>query len=515
MFSTFNSVQSFLIYFRNSVSNIIPPTFTYNFPTLDPSLVLYYPLDSSANPSNGFQTANFASQLPVYDASLAGSSMISYAPSNTITSFGDLSLNNTMGSQLVPQTVSGNYVVSNTSFALNISGGFSISLWFSCSGQLNQMGTMLSLPYNKSFNGIEIDISGTNMIYIGWNPPPGPIDLLTTVGKSAMIGTSPIFTGSISGTTLTVTVVRGGKISLNMTITGTNINAGTKITAFGTGRGGTGTYIVSVSKTVASTTITGKLSAGAYGVRLLYSAYMGPVIQIKAGTGGTAIDYYADTSGNLGTAYLGTGTSLTTNLGVETAYVTKWYDQTGNMNDGTAVNTPVYNTSMKTVDFATGFFSIPTYAYPYGNSAYTFIYTPNNQTVAEQCIYSGGVAAGGNIVQAIINFASNNMLYFNGWFGNSMYITGSGTFLNGTKIADRYNGTTSTGRSLYFDNLQQTVTITGSTARNQSFSPNWLGRTPDGETDNTNYTGTLQFFYWAPTELTENDLTQLCNTPTN
>jgi hypothetical protein len=168
MFSTFNSVQSFLIYFRNRVSGLAP-TFIYNFPALDPSLVLYYPLDSSANVGGGFQTANFASKLPVFDASLAGSSMITYALNNSVTSFGDLSLNNTMGAQLVAQTVSGNYVVSNTTFAPNISGGFSISLWFSCSGQLNKTGTLISLPYQITGNGIQIDISGTNMIYTGWN----------------------------------------------------------------------------------------------------------------------------------------------------------------------------------------------------------------------------------------------------------------------------------------------------------------------------------------------------------
>ena len=165
-FSTFNSIQSFLMYVRASVGNLA--TFTYNFPALDPSLVLYYPMDSSANVGGGFKTANFASRLPVYDASLAGSAMITYALNNSVTSFGDLSLNNTMGSQLVAQTASGNYVVSNTTFAPNISGGFSISLWFSCSGQLNKRGTLISLPPSVGVNGLQIDISGPNMIYSGY-----------------------------------------------------------------------------------------------------------------------------------------------------------------------------------------------------------------------------------------------------------------------------------------------------------------------------------------------------------
>ena len=165
-FSTFNSIQSFLMYVRARVSDL---AYVYNFPALDPSLVLYYPLDSSANVGGGVKTANFASRLPVFDASMAGSSMITYAPNNSVTSFGDLSLNNTMGAQLVARTVSGNFVVANNTFAPNISGGFSISLWFSCSGQLNKRGTLISLPPSVGANGLQIDVSGTNMIYSGWN----------------------------------------------------------------------------------------------------------------------------------------------------------------------------------------------------------------------------------------------------------------------------------------------------------------------------------------------------------
>jgi hypothetical protein len=64
-------------------------------------------------------------------------------------------------------------------------------------------------------------------------------------------------TGSISGTTLTVTAVGSGTLQVGMTISGTGVTAGTKITAFGTGTGGTGTYTVSASQTASSTTITG------------------------------------------------------------------------------------------------------------------------------------------------------------------------------------------------------------------------------------------------------------------
>jgi hypothetical protein len=61
-------------------------------------------------------------------------------------------------------------------------------------------------------------------------------------------------TGSIATTTLTVTAVTG-TIYLGMTISGTGVTVGTTITAYGTGSGGTGTYTVSASQTVSSTTI--------------------------------------------------------------------------------------------------------------------------------------------------------------------------------------------------------------------------------------------------------------------
>jgi subtilase family serine protease len=68
-----------------------------------------------------------------------------------------------------------------------------------------------------------------------------------------------IFTGSISGTTLTVTAVAGGYAYSGETISGTGIAAGTKISANQTGAGGTGKYTVSISQTVASTTIDGSI----------------------------------------------------------------------------------------------------------------------------------------------------------------------------------------------------------------------------------------------------------------
>jgi hypothetical protein len=63
------------------------------------------------------------------------------------------------------------------------------------------------------------------------------------------------FTGSITGSTLTITNVLLGALSVGATLLGTGIVPGTAITAFGTGTGGVGTYTISPAQTLASMTI--------------------------------------------------------------------------------------------------------------------------------------------------------------------------------------------------------------------------------------------------------------------
>jgi hypothetical protein len=64
------------------------------------------------------------------------------------------------------------------------------------------------------------------------------------------------FTGSMSGTTLTVTaLLQGSPLIVGMYVDGTSVTDGTYITAFNTGNGGTGTYTINQSVTAASTTL--------------------------------------------------------------------------------------------------------------------------------------------------------------------------------------------------------------------------------------------------------------------
>lgn len=70
------------------------------------------------------------------------------------------------------------------------------------------------------------------------------------------VNTLAVVTASIAGTVMTVTAVTSGTLGVGDTLTGTGVTAGTTITSLGTGTGGTGTYNVSASQTVSSTTVT-------------------------------------------------------------------------------------------------------------------------------------------------------------------------------------------------------------------------------------------------------------------
>ena len=87
----------------------------------------------------------------------------------------------------------------------------------------------------------------------------GSTDLLF---QRSRINSQAVVTGSISGSTLTVSAVTSGTLYVGQTISGTGVTAGTTITALGTGTGGTGTYTVSAAQTVASTAITAGDPAG-------------------------------------------------------------------------------------------------------------------------------------------------------------------------------------------------------------------------------------------------------------
>jgi hypothetical protein len=87
---------------------------------------------------------------------------------------------------------------------------------------------------------------------------PTQSNILTAL-RSFLLGILPsgnaTFTGSIAGTTLTVTAVAQGAINYGDAVIGEGVKPDTVITAFGTGAGGIGTYTVSLSQTLAARTL--------------------------------------------------------------------------------------------------------------------------------------------------------------------------------------------------------------------------------------------------------------------
>ncbi len=83
---------------------------------------------------------------------------------------------------------------------------------------------------------------------------PGVLDAYATENNTDTVSGATI-TAAIAGTTMTVSAVSSGVIAAGQMVVGTGVAAGTLVTGFGTGTGGTGTYVVSISQTVSSTSM--------------------------------------------------------------------------------------------------------------------------------------------------------------------------------------------------------------------------------------------------------------------
>jgi hypothetical protein len=121
--------------------------------------------------------------------------------------------------------------------------------------------------------------------------------------------------------------VTSGALRVGQTITGAGVAAGTVITALGTGTGGTGTYAVNNSQTVASGTLTG--SGGLMTVTAIIAGILavGQVIQGAGITAGNTITALGTGTGGTGTYFVSIGdTAPSTNITVAGAGVVVTFD---------------------------------------------------------------------------------------------------------------------------------------------------------------------------------------------
>jgi len=132
---------------------------------------------------------------------------------------------------------------------------------------------------------------------------------------------SAVFTGSISGTTLTVTAITNGTIAAGQSLFGVGVTSETVITALGTGTGGIGTYTINLSQTIASrqmnsTTVGARVTGSITGTTLTVSAvasgtlFVGQTIQGTGVTALTIITALGTGSGGVGTYTVSTSQTV-------------------------------------------------------------------------------------------------------------------------------------------------------------------------------------------------------------
>jgi len=144
---------------------------------------------------------------------------------------------------------------------------------------------------NTSAGIVGITDNGTNVYIVD-----GPNRYTWRVSNPA----SAEFIGSISGTTLTVTLMKNGVIAAGQQLLGFGVSSGTIITGLGTGTGGTGTYVLNQSHTLTSqqfnsTAVAAQVTGSISGTVLTVTAvangilYPGQTIQGPGVTPGTII----------------------------------------------------------------------------------------------------------------------------------------------------------------------------------------------------------------------------------
>ena len=282
------------------------------------------------------------------------------------------------------------------------------------------------------------------------------------------------FTGSISTTTLTVTSVLSGTIAVGQAIFGENIAQNTIITALGTGTGGTGTYTVSNSQTVASTTINSTAAPASFsgliaGTTLIVTAVtsgtlqIGQTIEADGITNGTIITAFGTGSGGVGTYTVSASqdlnydakftASITTTVMTVTA-VDEGVIANGDYVYGSTVSVDTLISSLGTGTGGTGTYNIN-----------------NSQTVGSSTIFSAPVAA-----EVTASIAANTMTV-------SAVSSGTlsvGQLIKGTNVLDNTVitalGTGTGGNGTYIVNVSQTVastTIRALTVARPFYSLNW------------------------------------------
>jgi hypothetical protein len=244
------------------------------------------------------------------------------------------------------------------------------------------------------------------------------------------------FIGSISGTTLTVTLMKSGTITTGQQLFGSGVTDETIITGLGTGTGGVGTYSINLSQTQTSQTynsaavaaiITGSISGTVLTVTAVTSGtlYPGQTIQgtgVTVGTiitalGGSAALSFSITAAGTGYAV---GDTITVTGGIysqQATYTVATIGGSGAVTGLTTVNNGVYTvvpgtpSATTTSGNGTGLTLTLTFGTGTGNTG-SYVVTPS-QTVSSTTLYAlnfsvlpttDGAFSGADVVDIVDNY---------------------------------------------------------------------------------------------------------------
>ena len=344
-----------------------------------------------------------------------------------------------------------------------VASGSNISYqWYSNSVSSNTGGTLI-VGANSDVYTPSIAVNGTLYYYVVVSGPSGSVTSALSGPIIVSSAASPIITTQPSaaaqsllncqgGTPLTV-AASGTGITYQWYKSNSNINMGgnaisgaisSTLMLSGTAKGTSYYYAIATSTDGCVTNsapsgpittsialdkvgVTNNISAAAaYSLRLLSSCYNGKAIRVRRSTDNATMDIGFTAQGDLDT------TSLKSFIGANSAYVTVWYDQSGNAKNATQTseqNQPriinngvldLYGERPSITALGNNYFNLPNGTVPVGNSNYTINFPmrvtgdPGNFGI----IGSGDYGAG-NRVNAIRTEGNGQMMNY--WWGNDIY----------------------------------------------------------------------------------------------
>ena len=209
------------------------------------------------------------------------------------------------------------------------------------------------------------------------------------------------------------------------------------------------------------------LPAAAYSLRKLFFSYTGPQVRIRRSTDNVQADIYMNNAGNITNIEGSSQINLTTWLGGGTAYVTTWYDQSGN-----GKHTTAYGTSTTT---------FPSLSLQGGRYV---IYFPGTSTINGGYFNAGSSTFNIATNGGISTFSRVNFLGADNW--ERVYDYGSGTPNNNVLFA-RMETTQNTRLEVFQGSSGYRIDLTGVITNNTWHS---FGNRMSGS--GTNWTFTIR-----------------------